>query len=164
MPLTIALPEPRAVLSDPGFCGPSGKQSQEHWRLKHYVAGHYSPLGLRGNHIATVERGLLSGDEVDVLLENSSDSKLIGVEGKSRISFEADLIRGVFQGVKYRAILVASEDYEVSRASTWVARAVDVVLVTQLPLPSSVAALAKRFGIPHIVVKVPADYVAPVRA
>jgi hypothetical protein len=57
--------------------------------------------------------------------------------------------------VKYRAVLGASEDYEISRTSSWVPRAVDVVLVTELPLPSNVAALAKRFGVTHIVVKVP---------
>jgi hypothetical protein len=163
-PLTIDLPDTRKVLSDPGFCGRSGKESPEHWRLKHYVAGNYSRLGLKGKHIGTVEHALLSGDEVDVLLESASDSRLVGVEVKSRISSEADLIRGVFQGVKYRAVLGASEDYETSRTSTWLPRAVDVVLVTELPLPSSVAALAKRFGVPHIVLKVPADYVAPTRA
>lgn len=163
-PLTINLPAGKDVLSDPGFCGRGGKESSEHWRLKHYVADNYSRLGLKGKQAATVEKALLSGDEVDVLLENASGSKVVGVEVKSRISSEADLIRGVFQGVKYRAVLGASEDYEVSRASTWLPRAVDVVLVTELPLPANVAALAKRFGIPHIVVKVPADYVAPTRA
>jgi hypothetical protein len=117
-PLTIDLPATKDVLSNPGFCGRGGKESPEYWCLKHYVADNYSWLGLKGKQVATVEKVLLSGDEVDVLLENASDSKVVGVEVKSRISSEADLIRGVFQGVKYRAVLGASEDYVASRTST----------------------------------------------
>lgn len=162
-PLTIDLPEGTRVLSDPGFCGRGGKESEEHWRLKHYIAANYLRLGVRGEHIATVEKTLLSGDEVDVLLENTCDLRVIGVEAKSRVSSEADLIRGVFQGVKYRAILSASEEYEASRAGEWLPRAVDVFLVTEHPLPSRIAQLAKRLGVSHAVVKVPANYVGPVR-
>jgi len=163
-PLTIDLPAMKNVVSDPGFRGRGGGESREHRCLKYFVLENYSRVGLKGKHIGHVEEVLLSGDQVDVFFENEAQGRLVGVEVKSRISSEADLIRGVFQCVKYRAVLKASEEYEISRTSAWSQRAVGVLLVTERPLPAQIAELAKRLGVTHVVVKIPDDYVTPMSA
>ena len=93
-------------------------ESDEHKRLKNYVAQHPKSVGL-GKSLAPgkVEFRLPSGDEVDVLFQNARCR--IAVEVKSHISKEADLKRGLFQCVKYWAILRAcrgleGETYEVN--------------------------------------------------
>jgi hypothetical protein len=150
------------VVSDPGFRGRGGGESREHRRLKFYVLENYLRIGLKGKHIGRVEELLLSGDQVDVFFENKAQGRLVGVEVKSRISSEADLIRGVFQCVKYRAVLKASEEYEASRAGGWSQRTVGVLLVTERPLPAQIGELAKRLGVPRAVVRIPDDYVGPI--
>ncbi len=93
-------------------------ESDEHKRLKNYVAQHPRSVGL-GKSLAPgeIEYRLPSGDKVDVLFQNARCC--IAVEVKSHISKEADLKRGLFQCVKYRAILRAcrslkGETYEVN--------------------------------------------------
>lgn len=162
-PLTIDLPEIDKVTSDPTFCGGGygGGESEAHRRLKYYVAENYSKIGLKGKYEARVEELLLSGDEIDVFLENQSEQSLVGVEVKSQISCEADLIRGIFQCVKYCAVLSATEDYAAARATTWVPRQIKIIFVTEKRLPTAVEDLAKLLGVPHILAKVPDTYVAP---
>ena len=53
------------------------------------------------------EHELLSGDRVDVVC--FTESELVAVEVKSRDSNWQDLRRGVYQCVKYRAVLCAQE-------------------------------------------------------
>lgn len=162
-PITIELPFTDEVKLDPGFSGSGygAGESEEHRRLKHYVADNYSRLGLKGKHEARVEELLLSGDEIDVLLESTTEQSLFGVEVKSRISDDADLIRGIFQCVKYRAVLTATEDYEAARRTTWSPRMVSIIFVTERRLPPSIESLAKRLGVSHVVAKVPEWYAAP---
>jgi hypothetical protein len=157
-PMTISLPEANTVISDPGFGGRGGGESPDHLRLKHYIAEKYALIGLKGKHLARLEERLLSGDEIDVFLEHVSERRLVGVEVKSRLSSDADLIRGVFQCVKYQAVLGASEDYETARASAWIPRTVEVLLATERALPTPIANLAQRLGVIHVVVKVPVTY------
>jgi hypothetical protein len=160
-PMTINLPEAKTVISDPGFGGRGGGEGVDHLRLKHYIAENYSLIGLRGKYAARLEEPLLSGDAVDVMLEHVSERRLVGVEVKGRLSLEADLIRGVFQCVKYRAVLNASEEYRTAANSEWLARDVNVLLVTERALPAPLADFAKRLGVPNIVVRVPEVYRIP---
>ena len=86
-------------------------ESEAHQRLKDYVAKDPTSVGL-GKSLTPGETEVIlpSGDKVDVLFQNT---KLrIAVEVKSRISNEADLRRGLFQCVKYRAILRACRSLE----------------------------------------------------
>jgi Holliday junction resolvase-like predicted endonuclease len=110
---------------------------------------------------ATIEKRLLSGDEIEVVLEQVSSRKLIGIEVKSRKSNDADLIRGVLQCVKYQAILNATEDYLTSRDKDWIPRAIDVLFVTERTLPPGIAELAKRLGVSRRVVLVPDNFTLP---
>jgi len=157
-PFLIDLPTTNTVTSDPGFGGRGGGESSDHLRLKHYIAENYTRIGLKGRHSAQLEHVLLSGDEIDVLLEPAIDRKLIAVEVKSRLSSDADLIRGVFQCVKYRAVLNATEDYETSRSLSWLPRAIEILLVTERALPTPVCDLAKRLGVAYSVIKVPETF------
>ena len=86
-------------------------ESEAHKRLKDYIAWHPEVIKL-GKSLAPGETEVFlpSGDKVDVLFQNT---KLhIAVEVKSHISNEADLRRGLFQCVKYRAILRACRSLE----------------------------------------------------
>ena len=92
---------------------------------------------------AETEVDLLSGDRVDVVFY--STSKTIAVEVKSKDSASADLLRGIYQCVKYRAVLLAMD----ARSNA----PVDCVLVTEKPLPGYLSKLADRLTVKHV--KVP---------
>jgi hypothetical protein len=76
--------------------------------LKNYVAVHPEILGLP----ASVGRGeveyiLPSRDCLDVLFRHAHEA--VCAEVKSAISDEADIVRGIFQCVKYSALLEAEQ-------------------------------------------------------
>lgn len=85
---------------------------------------------------------LWSGDRVDSVYYGATST--VTIEVKSRDSNEADLRRGVFQCVKYRAVLQAMDARE--------AAPVHALLATETPLFSDLAKLARRLKIRHIVV------------
>lgn len=86
-------------------------ESEAHKRLKDYVAQHPRSVGLKKSLApGETEYQLPSGDIPDVLFQ--STRRRIAVEVKSHISNEADLRRGLFQCVKYRAILRACRSLE----------------------------------------------------
>ena len=80
-----------------------------------------------------------SADRVDVVYYGSTSTVVIEV--KSVDSDDADLRRGVFQCIKYRAVMEAMD----MRSKPQVVP----VLVTQTPLPGDLADLARRHGIWH---------------
>lgn len=84
---------------------------------------------------------LLSGDRVDVVY--CTDEEVLAIEVKSRVSSWEDLRRGIYQCVKYRAVLKAQE-----RGS----RTVRSLLVTETDLPSDLARLATDVEVPHLCV------------
>ncbi len=89
-----------------------GGESKEHKQLKVYIADHPEIVGLKKSlGPGETEVELPSGDTPDVLFQNSKCR--IAVEVKSHISNEADLQRGIFQCVKYRAILKACRSVEI---------------------------------------------------
>lgn len=84
----------------------AGGESEEHKRLKLYVAAHPESVGLDADVDAgKVEHPLPSGDTVDVLFKDGAD--WVAVEVKSSISSNLDIARGLFQCVKYRAVIEA---------------------------------------------------------
>ena len=83
-------------------------ESKEHRRLKEYVAKHPKIIGLPANTPAgKTEYVFYSADTADVVFH--STKHLVGVEVKSRISNNADLNRGIFQAIKYQALLRAEQ-------------------------------------------------------
>ena len=105
-----------------------GGESERHKRLKLYVARHPEVVHLP----YTISNGkteyqLPSGDSLDVLFRDKDD--WIAVEVKSSISGPGDIIRGMFQCIKYRAVI---EAYQATRSLPQNARTI-LVLEGSLP-------------------------------
>lgn len=81
-------------------------ESEDHKTLKEYVACNPHVIGLSSNTpVGVTEYRLPSGDTLDV--SYTSKSAWIAVEIKSAISAYPDIVRGLFQCVKYRAVMDA---------------------------------------------------------
>jgi hypothetical protein len=118
----------------------SGGEAAAHLELKNYVARNPKAVGISQQPLRTVvEYRVPSGDEVDVVF--NMRRKLIAVEVKAAIAPEADLIRGVFQCVKYEALLNAEA------AATGSGVDVEVILALGGPLPSTIHQLANILGV-----------------
>ena len=63
-----------------------------------------------------MEMLLYSGDIIDVSFQNNNI--WIGVEVKSSISNSKDIIRGIFQCVKYKAVMDASDKSKLMKRKT----------------------------------------------
>jgi hypothetical protein len=123
-----------------GFGGPP--ESENHLRLKEYVANHPREFGAaRDCKKGLMEHRLPSADEMDVLFMSTREQ--VVVEVKSKISNSLDLERGVFQCVKYRAVLKAQS--EVSNPGSRMA--VRALLVSKQPLGSKLAKWARKLDV-----------------
>jgi hypothetical protein len=155
-PLTVELPDLQAALRSVEETCKSREESEAHRKLKVYVKDNYHLLGVSGQFDASNERLLLSADRVDVFLEGKGKNNTkICVEVKSRLSPAGDLLRGIFQCVKYRAVLGAHNTYQMTRDGAFAASKVSAILVTEKPLPSALEALCKQLAIPHKQIVVP---------
>ena len=85
------------------------------------------------------EVDLDSGDRVDVVYKLAN--RITVLEVKSRISNEVDMIRGVFQCVKYRAVRQAMDVRDDA--------VVEAYLITETPLSGEISTLVKRHNIRH---------------
>lgn len=128
--------------------GRAGGESEDHKHLKEHVAANPSILGLRPSVAKGVNEYVLpSGDMLDVLFREGDE--WIAVEVKSHISDDADLVRGLFQCVKYlavlEALLVATSRPPNARAALVISRSFPVELlplkhvlgveVIEIPIP-----------------------------
>lgn len=127
----IPLPVPQPIM---------GGESDAHIALKTYVASH-PELFRRFGQFGTgeIEAKLRSGDEVDVLFHN--DEQTLAVEVKTADAAPGEITRGLFQCVKYRAVLRAMHNVD------GILRNVRVVLVTPKPLSDEHLEAAERFGV-----------------
>lgn len=80
-----------------------GGESEAHKHLKEYIASHPKSIGLKSKAPGENEYILLSGDRLDVYFPLQH----LAVEVKSSISSDADILRGIFQCVKYQSVLDA---------------------------------------------------------
>lgn len=83
-----------------------GGEGKAHKELKEYIYNHPNVIGLKDIVRANIEHHLPSGDKLDVYFE-LADGTIVAVEVKSSTSDDADITRGIFQCVKYKAILEA---------------------------------------------------------
>lgn len=123
--------------------GWGGGESDAHRALKHYVRDHPELVGARADWDAKVEYALRSADELDVMF--ISDRAWIGVEVKSRVSDgnAADYERGIYQVVKYRALLEAQALVD----SPEFQPEIRVVLLLECELPAVYRPLAAQLGV-----------------
>ena len=85
-----------------------GGESPDHLKLKEYVARNPKIVGLPATvGVGKTEYWLPSGDSLDVFFKKGTMH--IGVEVKSARSDQNDIVRGLFQCVKYLAVLEARQ-------------------------------------------------------
>ena len=77
-----------------------------HKALKEYILGHPKEFSIENVKVKGNEHVLLSGDRLDVYFQ-LKEGKQIALEVKSRISDDADILRGIYQCIKYKAVLTA---------------------------------------------------------
>lgn len=90
-----------------------GGEGKEHKAIKEFVYNHPESLGIIGVTRKETEHPLPSGDRLDVYFE-SSDCRY-AIEVKPLTSPDDDITRGIFQCVKYKAILEAIRKVEYGR-------------------------------------------------
>lgn len=84
----------------------AGGEGEAHQRLKEYVRQNPSLVGAKTKRrFGCSEKHLPSGDSIDVFFD--TDTEWVGVEVKPLSSDEVDLTRGIYQCVKYSAVLRA---------------------------------------------------------
>lgn len=117
-----------------------GGEGVEHDRLKRLVARTPSLVGVEGAGVRTrIEYGLPSGDRVDVAFVSAT--RIVAVEIKSVVSSEKDIARGLFQCVKYRAVLEACSALRTGPPN------VVACLALGGPLPNPLAGLANALAV-----------------
>lgn len=90
--------------------GKAGGETPDHRRLKEFIAQNPAVVGLPAKLNGTVEYTFLSADKIDVLFTTATT--WIGAEIKGPNSDPADIVRGIFQCVKYQALIEAAQRYE----------------------------------------------------
>ncbi|MDZ7711766.1 MAG: hypothetical protein U5L06_00945 [Rhodovibrio sp.] len=124
-----------------GFGGPA--ESPEHKALKDHVFAHPRKCGGPPRIVySDIEYRTKSWDEVDVIF--FGENKIVVAEIKSRISVAGDLAKGVYQCIKYRAVI------EAEMAVRMDSRPVLAVLVTEAPLPLEAQKAARKLQVKHI--------------
>ena len=117
-----------------------GGESERHRRLKVHVAEHPEVIGLpEGAEKGAVEFALPSGDRVDVLFRTGDVWH--AVEVKSAVSDAADVARGIFQCVKYRAVIRAFQ------ATAGLPQSVRACLVLEGPFPAELTQVRQILGV-----------------
>lgn len=98
-----------------GLCNPYGSEgSPEHIALREFVSRNPYVIGLECEGQGLTEYPLKSGDKIDVVFE--TEDSVTGVEVKSRRSGTDDIERGLYQCIKYSAVLEAEHKVEKSIA------------------------------------------------
>jgi hypothetical protein len=116
-----------------------GGESPQHKALKEYVSQHPALVGASPADSVITEYALPSLDTLDVLFKGAD--QWVAVEVKSKVSdnMPMDYERGLYQCVKYKAILEAmQQDFKYQ-----VPERVEVVLVLESSLPSQYEQLAE---------------------
>lgn len=115
-------------------------ESQEHKRLKTLIAEHPAVVGLHPSTTpGETEFQFGSADAIDVLFKD--ERGWVGVEVKPARSDVADITRGLFQCVKYHALIEATQRVQQVRLSA------RVILALESPLPDELVPLRNVLGI-----------------
>ncbi|MGR3378047.1 hypothetical protein [Salipiger abyssi] len=133
------LPVPAPTISQGSMAAFGGGEGEQHKTLKEYVQ--INPRIVGHQDIGDTESLLLSGDRLDVSFRDAR--RWTGVEVKSAISGELDLQRGIFQCVKYKAVMEAM----LLASGASMSCTVDVVLVLEGQLPASLTPLRNQLGV-----------------
>lgn len=123
--------------------GKGNGESEEHIKLKKFVAKNPTSIGLQKNtREGIIERSFISADKVDVFF--STNKTKIAVECKSHRSSNPDLLSGIYQCAKYRALLQAEQLIDESDHN------VESILVTGRVIPNKYRAFLDKLGIAYV--------------
>jgi hypothetical protein len=110
-----------------------GGESEQHKKFKEFIAKNPGLLGLNSNiSKGQVEYPLPSADTIDILFTDKEQK--IGVEVKSIISDTADILRGLFQCVKYKYLIEAEQTINDHQPNSRVILALQGCLPKQLTI------------------------------
>lgn len=131
-----SLPSARRLLERAGYEPDSPAETEEHKRLKTFVADNPEAIGLSAEEYGHGEEEFAfhSGDTVDVLFRGPS---LVAIEVKSSVSDASDIARGMFQTVKYGALLDATV------RAKYISKPTKTLLVLEESCPASLEWLKK---------------------
>lgn len=146
------LTELKAITGGQGYIFPAfhrGGEGPEHLALKNYVCANPQVVGLKFcDPDGETEYGLPSGDCVDVVF--AQKRRLHAVEVKPAGSGPDDIARGLFQCVKYRAVIMAKAAYEHDDRPITVCLALGGTMpVTLIPLRNSLGIEVFESIMPH---------------
>lgn len=117
-----------------------GEESKEHKRLKNFISKNPQIIGLPKKVApGKVEYELPSADKIDVMFNNGDE--LVGVEVKSINSGENDLARGIYQCVKYSALIEAVQMVNQKKLKS------RTILVIEGELPPDIIELKNILGV-----------------
>ena len=119
--------------------GGSG-ESKFHLDFKNFIANNPVAIGLSDKvGIGKTEYKLISTDTIDVVFNHKD--RIIGVEVKSRISDTNDILRGIFQCVKYKHLIEAEQKIENKPPDS------KVVLALEGKFPAELVAFKNILGV-----------------
>ena len=117
-----------------------GGESEHHKNFKLFVSKNPNVVGLGIKLLnGIIEYGLPSADKIDVLFMDGKT--MIGVEVKTNISNSADILRGLFQCIKYKALIEAEQIVKDEIPNF------KVLLVLEGPLPENLILVKNILGI-----------------
>lgn len=120
-----------------------GGEGEEHKALKKYICLHPECLNYKDVVFAETEHPLPSGDSLDVYFE-LSDGRHVAIEVKPSIAPDPDIARGVFQCVKYFAVMDALRKIECKGYE------IEVLLVTARNFSSQNKVLAEELDVKYV--------------
>lgn len=120
-----------------------GGEGQEHKSIKEYIANHPESIGLKNVKKTLLEYDLLSGDRLDIYFE-CQNNKHIAVEVKPSISPDGDVLRGIFQCIKYQSVMDASRVLDNDNYDN------EVLLVIAGPISEANKQIANDLGIKYL--------------
>ena len=114
----------------------SGGEGERHLKLKEYVASNPKEIGLPETSIAEMEYHFISGDFGDVVFDLGEGNWAVA---EIKNGQQGELVKGVYQAIKYQALLKAEKGQGKPCS-------VDAVLVAY-SIPSEIQFFAAQFGI-----------------
>lgn len=126
-----------------GIYNNSSSEGEKHKTLKEYIYNHPEAIGIKKVALRSMEYTLLSGDRLDVYFQ-LKDGTQVAVEVKSDISDDADILRGIYQCVKYDAVLKAERCVHCVKGDHY---PVKVILVLEIEMPIEKISVASLLNV-----------------
>jgi hypothetical protein len=113
-----------------------GEESEDHRKLKEYIATHPEAIGLAAESASQMEYLFVAGDRADIVFGIGPDTWAVVEIKNGEIG---ELVKGVYQAIKYRSLLQAEKGHGVPIK-------VNAILVAY-EIPSDISFFAAKFGI-----------------